>query len=121
MTLCAFCIWISVYLDLKLPAWVHLICDPLCFLHLDICLFRLEVASPNFFKHIFNPFFPLLLEFLLLIHWHTLLSCKISYIVLFSFVFSFGSLLSRLGDFHYSVFQVTYSFLCIIHSAIQCL
>ena len=41
--------------------WVHLVCDPLCFLYLVICFFLQvwEVFSCNFLKYIFIPFLSL--------------------------------------------------------------
>ena len=43
-----------------------------------------------------------------------------SLILLLCFFHLFFCLLSYLGDFHYSIFHITNSFLCIIHSGFYC-
>ena len=113
--------------------WIQLFWDPLCFLTWIICFFRevWEMFSYNFFKYIFDLFL-LFLESLLCVDWHTILYIYIPYMYyiypigfLYCFPFSFFHLafclIFWLDNFHYSVFQITYSFFCIIQSAIYCL
>ena len=76
------------------------------------------------FKYIFNPLLSLLLlESLLCIHWHLYITPTdliFCFIYLF-FCFSFVSLVFRFGDFHSSIFQISYVFFFFILLAIHCL
>ena len=74
------------------------------------------IISSNF-KFFQSPFlFLILLESLLCIGWPALYyPIDISFMC-FHLVFC---LLSLLCDFHYSIFQLTYLFFCVIHSALQ--
>ena len=90
---------------------VYIIWGPLCFLYLNICfLVQIrEAFSCNFFKHIFYPLLSLPLPDLLLwIDWH-ILYYPIALVCCFHFFHLSFYLLFRLGHFHYSIFQITYS------------
>ena len=63
--------------------------------------------------------FLLLLESLLYIDWPALYY-PIAFLYCFKFSFGFLSAV-LLNNLHYSIFQVIYSFFCIIHSALHCL
>lgn len=102
------------------PVWVQLVWGPLCFLYLS---FRFGKFSAIISSNIFSiPFsfsspsgIPIMhrLAFFVLSH---------SSLMLLSCFFHLGfCLLSRLSDCHCSIFHITNSFLCIIHSGLYCL
>ena len=85
--------------------WVHLVWNPLCFLYLDIW----EVFSHNFIKYplysfLFSPSGTPKMQMLV----HLMLSQK--FLKLSSLFTMFYFLLFLLGNFHYSIFQITYMF-----------
>ena len=90
--------------------WVHLFWDPLCFLYLDSCFLRqvwevLTIISSNTFLNPLSISSPSETP----IMWTLLhLMFSQSSLKLFSFLNLFFPLLFKLGDFHYSIFQITY-------------
>ena len=90
--------------------WVYFVWDPLCFLNLDIC-FLLQVWE--FFSHISSNTFSTL--FSLSSPSGTLIMCMLICLMLSqrslkTVLIFFFFLLFWLGDFYYSILQITYAF-----------
>ena len=88
-------------------------------MHLVSRKFSAIVFSNTFSIPFSFYFFFLLLESLLYIDWPALYY-PIAFLYCFKFSFGFLSAV-LLNNLHYSIFQVIYSFFCIIHSALHCL
>ena len=110
--------------------WVCHVRNPVCLMCLDICFlfyvwedFRLQVHFQHFLS--FLSFWDPCYAHLNLLYIIPKITCIVFFIFFFFFFFFpvhlAVCLLSWLGDFPHSIFEVTYLFLHVIHSAIHCL
>lgn len=101
--------------------WVHLVWDYRCFLYQDIIFLQLwENFSHNFIKNIFHSLSCSLLWGSYNVNFGMLCVMQLAlYVCSHFFVTLFFILLSWLVDFHYSIFQITCMFFCVLSPVIH--